>query len=313
MISNDKTRWIYIREILNLECLAGPQDFGRGVKIIPLSEDVRGLIDKYIPQLNIRYYNKQYWIINCEPLSKSSLIDGDPAGGLRFLPVIMLIVVSPYLKFGPSCFLKIEEGNREVVGVSYDQLETIMAHMTPDDFVILDNANIKELREFFENFLDNLFAKILDISRDRFVRACLDKKEDDGIIDLSIALESLYGGNKDNIARYGASFIAMNAQEREIIYADLATFWARNKIMHEGVAFPRITLENGRLLDTKEIRHCGFLHCARAIRKMVENPFWQGKSKREVLNHYENLARPLKNELDMYRQKYQSVTRRRNS
>ncbi len=313
MISNDKIRWIYIREILNLECSAGPQDFGRGVKLIPLSNHIRELIDESIPRLFGRWFNKQYWIINCEPLSEADLVDGDPAGGLRVLPLIMLIAISPYLKFGPSVFIKIEDGNREVVSVVYDQLHTLLAHVTPDDFVTLDNVKAKEVGEIFQKLVVNLFSKILEIPRDRFVRACLDKKEDDGIIDLSISLESLYGGNKDNIPRYGASFLGMNAQEREIIYADLSTLlWARNKIMHEGVTFPNIALENGRKFNTKEIRHVGFLHCVKVLRKMIENPFWQGRTKRDVLNYFQSLARPLRNEFDIYKQKYQSVTKKRN-
>jgi len=308
MISNGRTRWIYIREILNLECSAGTQDFGRGVKLIPLSNNIAKLIDDTIPRLHGRWFDKQYWIIHCEHLSET-----DPAKGLRVLPVIMLIIISPYLKFGPSCFIKIENGNIEVCSVEFDQLHTIMAHITPNDFVNIDNIKAKEIGETFQKLAANLFSNILEIPRDRFVRACMDKKYDDSIIDISISLESLYGGNKDNIPRYGASFIGKDAKEREINYANLATLlWARNKVIHEGVAFPNITLEDGRKLDTKQIRHMGFEHCAKALRKMIENPFWQGMTKRDVLHYFKSLARPLRNEMGIYKHTYQSVTKRRN-
>jgi hypothetical protein len=313
MISDEKTRWLYIREIFNLECSIGIKDFGRGVKLIPLSSNIAEIIDKSIPRLYGRSYDKKYWVINCEPLSKSDLIDGDPAGGLRILPVVMLIVISPFLKFGPSVFLKIEEGKTKLVGTLYDQLHTLTPLIHPDDFVGLINEETKKLQEIFEKLLQNLFPNILDIPRGRYIRACLDKKEDDGIIDLAIALESLYGGNKENIARRGASFIGASHQDREKNYTDIAAlFWARNKILHEGIAYPNITLENGRALDVKEIRNGGFYHCAQALKKMLMDPFWQGKTKREVLNHYKSLARPLKSEFDNYKLKYQSITTQRN-
>jgi hypothetical protein len=120
MISDEKTRWVYIREIFNLECSIGPQDFGRGVKLIPLSSDIAEIIDKSTHRLYGRRPDKQYWVINCEPLSKSDSVGGDPAGGLRILPAVMLIVISPFLKFGPSVFLKIEEGKTELVATVYD-------------------------------------------------------------------------------------------------------------------------------------------------------------------------------------------------
>jgi hypothetical protein len=312
MISNEKTRWVYIREIFNLECLIGPQDFGRGVKLIPLSSDLAEIIDKSIHRLYGRWLDKQYWVINCEPLSKSDLIDGDPAGGLRILPVLMLIIISPFLKFGPSIFLKIEEGKTENVAILYDQLHTLTAHIPPGDFITLINDETKELHEIFDKLVENLFPNILDIPRDRYLRACLDKKEDDGIIDLSIALESLYGGNKDGIARRGASFMGASHQEREKIYSDLvALFWARNKILHEGIAYPNITLEDGRVLDVKGIRNGGFYHCAQALKKMLTEPFWQGKTKKDIDKYYEQLTRPLKNEFDRHKLKYQSIAKNR--
>jgi hypothetical protein len=77
-------------------------------------------VDKSIHRLYGRRPDKQYWVINCEPLSKSDSVGGDPAGGLRILPAVMLIVISPFLKFGPSVFLKIEEGKTELVATVYD-------------------------------------------------------------------------------------------------------------------------------------------------------------------------------------------------
>lgn len=313
MISDEKTRWVYIREIYNLECSIGPQDFGRGVEIIPLSSDIAEFIDKSTHRLYGRRHDKQYWMINCEPLSKSDSIDGDPAGGLRILPAAMLIVISPFLKFGPSVFLKIEEGKTERVATLYDQLHTLTPHIPLDDFVGLSNEKAGELKEIFEKLLQNLFPNILDIPRGRYIRACLDKKEDDGIIDLAIALESLYGGNKENIARHGAIFIGASPQEREKIYTDLAAIlWARNKILHEGIAYPNITLEDGRALDVTEIRNGGFYHCAQALNKMLMDPFWQGKTKKDIIKYYEHLGRPLKSEFDSYKVKYQSITKNRN-
>lgn len=312
MISDDKTRWVYIREIYNLECSVGPQDFGRGVKLIPLSSDIAGIIDKSIHRLYGRRPDKQYWVINCEPLSKSDSVGGDPAGGLRLLPAVMLIVISPFLKFGPSVFFKIEEGKTELVATVYDQLHTLGPDIHVYDFVALSNEKTGELKEIFEKLLQNLFPNILDIPRDRYIRGCLDKKDDDGIIDLAIALESLYGGK--NIACRGASFIGASHQEREKIYTDIsAIFWARNKILHEGVAYPNVTLEDGRVLDVREIRNGGFYHCAQALKKMLMDPFWLGKTKGDVLRHYKNLARPLNSEFDNYRLKYKSITNHRNT
>jgi hypothetical protein len=312
MISDDKTRWVYIREIYNLECSIGPQDFGHGVKLIPLSSDIAELIYKYTHRLYERMYDKEYWMINCEPLCKSDLIDGDSAGGLRILPEVMLMVISPFLKFGPSIFLRIEEGKTELVEISYDQLHTLTPHIHIDNFVGLSNDNIGELKEIFEKLLQNLFPNILDIPRDRYLRACSDKREDDGIIDLSIALESLYMGNKDSIARRGASFIGASPQEREKIYSDLvALFWARNKILHKGIACPNITLEDGRVLDVKEIRNGGFYHCAQALKKMLTEPFWQGKTKKDIDKYCEHLTVPLKSEFERHKLKYQSITKNR--
>jgi hypothetical protein len=314
MISNEKTRWVYMREIFNLECFSGPQDFGRGVRMIPLSKDDAGLFDNSIPRFHGRWADRQYWIIKAEPLSKSDLIDGDPAGGLRVLPILMLILISPHLKFGPSVFLKIEAGKTEVVAVVYDQLHIVSPHVTPNDFVKLNEVGIDKLREVFEKLVHNLFANILDIPRDRYVRACLDRRADDGIIDLSIALESLYGGKKDEIARRGASFLGSDVHERELIYTDLLVlFWARNKILHEGIVDPNITLEDGRKLDPNKIINNGFLHCANILKKMLDYPFWQGKTKREILQYFDRLAKPLKQEFDSYKQKYPSITRQRNS
>jgi hypothetical protein len=313
MISDEKIRWVYIREIYNLECSIGPQDFGRGVKLIPLSSDIAEIIDKSTHRLYGRWHDKQYWVINCEPLSDLDLIDGDPAGGLRILPAVMLIVISPFLEFGPSISLKIEEGKTELVATVFDQLHTLTPHIHLYDFVGLSDEKTGELKENFEKLLQNLFPNILDIPRDRYIRGCLDKKDDDGIIDLAIALESLYGGNKENIARRGASFIGASHQEREKNYTDLAVlFWARNKILHEGIAYPNITLENGRTLDVKEIRNGGFYHCAQALKKMLMDPFWQGKTKKDILNYYDQLVRPLKSEFNSYKFKYQSITTNRN-
>ena len=312
MISNDKTRWVYIREIYNLECSIGPQDFGRGVELIPLSTDIAELIDKSTNRLYGRWQDKQYWVINCEPLSESDLIDGDPAGGLRILPIVMLILISPLLKFGPSFFLKIEAGKTELVATLYDQLHTLPVPIPPNEFVRLLDEELKGLYEIFDKLVENLFPNILDIPRDRYLRACLDKREDDGIIDLSIALESLYRGNKDSIVRRGASFIGASHQERERIYSDLvALFWARNKILHKGIAYPNITLEDRRVLDVKGIRNGGFDHCAQALKKMLMEPFWQGKTKKDIDKYYEHLTRPLKSEFERYKLKYQSITKNR--
>jgi hypothetical protein len=312
MISNEKTRWIYIREILNLTSSTG-HDFGRGVKLLPLKDDVIELFDKEIPRLYVRWQDKQYWIINYEPLSKSDLIDGDLGGALRIIPQLMLIVVSPFLKFGPSVFLKVEEEKTERVAILYDRLHTPMAHFGPDDFISITEKKIKQLQQIFEKFLKNPFSNILDIPRDRFIRACLDKKEDDGIIDLAIAFECLYGGQKEDIVRRGASFEGASPQERENIYIDLTTlFWARNEILHKGIARPNITLENGRALDAKGIRNGGLHHCAQVLKKILMDPFRQGKMKKDILKYFEHSARSLKNEFDSYKLKYQSITKNRN-
>jgi hypothetical protein len=224
----------------------------------------------------------------------------------------MLIVISPLLKFGPSVFLKIEEGKTELVATVFDQLHTLTPHIPPNDFVSLLNDEARELHDIFKKLMQNLFPNILDIPRDRYLRACSDKRADDGIIDLSIGLESLYGGNKDSIARRGASFIGASPQEREKIYTDLsALFWARNKILHEGIAYPNITLEDGRVLDVKGIRNGGFIHCAQALKKMLTEPSWQGKTKKDIDKYYEHLTRPLKSEFERHKLKYQSITKNR--
>lgn len=202
---------------------------------------------------------------------------------------------------------------KRIRGQLYDQLYTIGRMQLQEEYITIDEGIIEELKPFFEKVIDNWLEDLLVIPKDRFVRACCDNRDDDGIIDLSIAIESLYGANKNDISCRVASFIGSNSQERERIYSNITTlFWARNKILHEGVSSPNISLEDGRNLDIKQIFYDGCLHCAQVIRKLIETPFWKGKTKRNVSHYFESLARPLRSEFESYKQKYKSVTKLRN-
>lgn len=314
---SENSKWSYIREIFNLKCNIGPQNISRRVKFVPVPDDLAVLIDKSMPYLGGRAADEKSWMIEVEPAAKVKNIHGDPEGALRLLPFAMLVIVSTLLKFGPAVILKIENNKKEKVGHIYDQLHTLIRMELPENSIVIDVGMIKELKQFFEKVIDYWLENLLVIPIDRFIRACLDKREDDGIIDLCIALESLYGGKKGrkegSIACRVASFIGVKCEERERIYSDIeALFWARNEIVHKGVVSLNIELEDGRALDTKKILSGGFLHCAQALRKMLENPFWLGKTKAEVLRHFKNLARPLNSDFDSYKDKYQSITKNRN-
>lgn len=182
-------RQVYIREIYNLQSITGPQDLGHGIKLTPVPNDLAALIDRSVPQLGGRRENIRSWMLEAEPASQADWIDGDPIGGLRILPVAMLIMVSPRLKFGPVVFLKIEDSSREIV--------------------------------------------------------------------------------------------------------------------HEGVVRPIARLKDGRTLDADQLCDAGFSHLAVALRKMLGDPRWAAKTKKEFVRELKTLAMPLKAEFDAYKQDLQ--------
>lgn len=305
------SRHVYIREIYNLQCITDPkpQHLGRGMKLTPVPNDIAELIDSRVPQVGGRWANIQSWMIEAVPASKANWIDGDPAGGLRVLPIAMVITVSPRLKFGPSIFLEIENNDKRIAVQLYDQIHTLWrAHCKPDDFRI-DSATIEDLRRTFKQLINHWGETILIIPLDRFVRACSDKRADDAIIDLSVALEYLYVDGKEakgeNIARRGACLVGTNVQERERTYVDLRAFYcARNLILHEGIPSPSLRLKHGRILGADYWRDTGFSHLATAFKKMLGDPKLASKTKKEFVGELKKYQTTLKTEFDAYHQKF---------
>ena len=139
----DNSKWSYIREIFNLKCNIGPQNISRRVKFVPVPDDLAVLIDKSMPYLGGRASDEKSWMIEVEPAAKVKNIHGDPEGALRLLPFAMLVIVSPYLKFGPGVIFKIENNKKDKIGTIYDQLHTLIRMELPENFITIDSGMIK--------------------------------------------------------------------------------------------------------------------------------------------------------------------------
>jgi hypothetical protein len=307
MITNEKERWVYIREVYNLQLASGPYDFGYGIKLCLLDKELAQLIDNSL--WNFRGRSKEYpsWVIEAEPKSQADLIDGDPSRGLRIIPEAMLVVVNPKIKFGPSIHLNMKEGKQETGAMVYDRLVTFFPNVSPNEFIV-DDLILREVNRLSNNFIKYIGDRP-SIILDRFVRACLDIHADDAIIDLCIALEASYlgrGENKtDNIASRGAAFLGNNYQERDKIFADLATlYWMRNKIVHDCVINPTACLKDNNNKNIYQLRDAGQSHLAHALIKMFNNDHLATKSKEDFINELKQLVKQLNHEFHAFQSKW---------
>lgn len=304
-------KWVYIREIYNLQLLQGPQDFGLGIELSPLPYEISELMDKTARIGLLGRWQLQYWMIQAEPSSAADYIDGDPSGGLRVLPTALLIMVSPLLKFGPAIHLRIGDDAKELAAIVYDRLCTLLPHCKPDDFII-NNNDLTVLRQLFAQLAKNWKASILEISIDRFIRACSDKLVEDAIIDLSIALEYIYLDNDpekgENIARRAAVFIGKYPPEREEIYVNVRTFyWGRNKIMHKDIVRPTVILKNNRTIDSNQMQYIGFYILSKTFIELLNDPYLLNKTKGQLVSEFKTNADALKAEFDAYKKKLLAI------
>lgn len=307
MITNETERWVYIREVYNLQLASGPYDFGYGIRLCLLNKELAQLIDNSLWHFRGRWKEYPSWVIEAEQKSQADLIDGDPSRGLRIIPEAMLVIVNPKIKFGPAIHLNIKKDKQEIGAIGYDRLVTLLPNVKPDEFII-DDIILRKVNRLSNNFIKYMGNRP-SIILDRFVRACLDIHADDAIIDLCIALEASYlsgGENKtDNIASRGAAFLGDNHQERENIFADLATlYWIRNKIVHDCVINPTACLNNKKEKNIYQLRDAGQSHLARALIKIFNNDHLATKSKEDFINELKQLVKQLNYEFHAFKSKW---------
>jgi len=209
---------------------------------------------------------------------------------LRVLPVALWLCVSEKLRFGPVV-VRFGDGGL----ISYDRIQTFSerGHQGPDDFMLTpqDMSTLQSISSQAAHYwTQSLFATM----RDRFVRACTDRLPDDAIIDLSVAIESLYLDNDQNkgrnAARRGATFVSPSATLAHEYVKLRAFYLARNMILHEGVQAPVINLRDGIQFDTTAIRDVGFAHLRTALKVLLASPAEVVKSKRQFVHDREAAA-----------------------
>lgn len=272
-----------VREIYNLQCLEGPQDLAFGIKITPITKE----IDQAIRQTGCggnRWAGLSTWIIEGEKTYDTELLtDSDMAKGLRILPAVLLLSVSPRLKFGPEFFV---HSDGEIPGILFDDYaypHMDRLHCMPTDFIV-DHHTIDLVRANLIKMVAHIDAPILTIPVRRFTRACLDKLQDDAIVDIWIAIESIFMSNSvEDIASKCASFLADDEVSRRDIYLDMWVLGrGRNMIMHQGTESPIIALKDGRTFGVREIADKGFLLLSSVLRKILADITLVTLHKRDV-------------------------------
>lgn len=277
----------YAREISNLKLAIAPFQLIPGVHLLPVPSELSREIDRRVSRLGFRYPDVGVLIEQEPGGSPDQWPNGEPDWATVIVPGALLLSVDRRLCFGPRFQVTLPDSRLDPVldlpVIHYDRLYSGGLPPASARVIKLESADVPVLRTTVEQLAAHWISvrnaagkEPLAAAYNRFIRACLDDRDDDALIDLSIALEGLYlDGDSDKgrlIARRGATFVGPDPATRAVEYRQLRAFYkARNAILHDGVRSPAVSAQ-GQTFDLPQLVAAGFDHVRAAIRKILGIP-----------------------------------------
>ncbi len=193
-----------------------------------------GGIDAAVPHIGSRWSHDS-WAIQSIGGNSFGYPTADGTWGGTILPIALFMVHGPIFRFGPMVVVDTDGGLEPRVQLHRrDRLSTWeRGHWRR---VSIADSQMDDVRVVLANLIDHwMVASPVTSARQRYARACIDDDIDDALLDLSIALETLYLNRRDVQkgrpgGRRGASFVAPSDPiKRRSDYELLRAFYeARN-------------------------------------------------------------------------------------